>query len=98
MFTPGIILSSFSKPSKIFVIILCGKTNDKSPATQSFSVGSMNPLFILFQSLLLPFLRSLNCWIIGFPSPRVFAILAILSPYNLVLVTGSVYPTLLINA
>ena len=98
MLTPGIILSNFSNPSKIFVIILWGSTSDKSPATQSLSVGSIKPLFILFHSLLLPFFRSLSDWIIGFPSPKVLAILAILSPYNLVFVTGSVRPTLLINA
>ena len=98
LLTPGIILSNFSKPSSIFVIILWGKTSDKSPATQSFRVGSINPLLILFHSLLLPFFKSLSDWIIGFPSPKVFAILAILSPYNLVLVTGSVRPTLLMNA
>ena len=35
---------------------------------------------------------------IGFESPKTFAILAIDSPYSLVLVTGSVKLTLLINA
>ena len=98
LLTPGIILSSFSNPSRILVIILCGSTNDKSPATQSLRVGSINPLLILFHSLLLPFLRSLSYWIIGLPSPKTLAILAIDSPYNLVLVTGWVRPTLLINA
>ena len=82
----------------MFVTILWGRTKDKSPATQSLRVGSINPLFILFHSLLLPFFKSLSDWIIGFPSPKVFAILAILSPYSLVFVTGSVRPTLLINA
>ena len=44
LLTPGIILSRVSSPSTILVIILCGKTKAKSPATQSFNVGSINPL------------------------------------------------------
>ena len=90
LFIPGMILSNFSNPSNIFVIILWGRTKAKSPATQSFSVGITNPLLILCHSLRLPFLKSLSVWTIGFPSPKTFAILAILSPYNRVLVTGCV--------
>ena len=95
---PGIILSNFSKPSIMFIRILCGRTSARSPATQSFIVGSTNPLLILFQSDLLPFFKSCNVWIIGFPAPRTLAILAIDSPYNLVSVTGEVKFTLDINA
>ena len=98
LFIPGIILSSVSSPSIIFVIILCGNTRDKSPATQSFSVGSMNPLLILSHVERLPFFKSFNDWIIGFPSPSTFAILAIDSPYSLVFVTGSVKFILFMNA
>ena len=90
LLTPGIILSNFSNPSKILVIILWGSTNARSPATQSFNVGSMNPLLILSQLDLLPFLKSFNDWIIGLESPKTLAIFAILSPYSLVFVTGSV--------
>ena len=82
----------------MLVIILWGKTSAKSPATQSFKVGSIKPLLILCQVLLLPTLKSFKLWIIGLESPRTLAILAIDSPYSLVLVTGSVKLTLLIKA
>ena len=98
LFTPGIILSNTSNPSKILVIILCGKTNAKSPATQSFNVGSIKPLLILCHVLLLPLFKSFKFWIIGLESPKTLAILAIDSPYSLVFVTGSVKLTLLIKA
>ena len=98
LLTPGIILSNLLSPSSILVTILCGSTSDKSPATQSFSVGSIKPLFIFGHVLLLPLLRSFRDWIIGFESPSTFAILAIASPYSLVLVTGSVRLTFEINA
>ena len=75
LLTPGIILFNVSNPSKIFVIILWGKTRARSPATQSFRVGSINPLLILCHSLLLPLFKSFSDWIIGFPSPKTFAIL-----------------------
>ena len=58
LLTPGIILSSFSNPSKMFVTIRWGRTKAKSPATQSFKVGSINPLLILFQVDLLPSFKS----------------------------------------
>ena len=95
---PGIILSSSSNPSSILVTILCGRTNAKSPATQSFKVGVINNLSILDHLLLLPSFKSLRVWIIGLESPSTFAILAIDSPYSLVLVTGSVKFTLDIKA
>ena len=82
----------------MFVRILFGNTNAKSPATQSFNVGSTNPLLILFQSDLLPLRRSCNVWMIGLPAPRTLAILAIDSPYNLVSVTGEVRFTFDMNA
>ena len=98
LFTPGIILSRVSNPSKILVIIRWGSTKARSPATQSFKVGSTKPLLIRCHSLLLAFLKSLRDWIIGFPSPNTLAIRAIDSPYDLVLVTGWVKFTLDIKA
>ena len=98
LLTPGIILSSFSKPSKILVTILWGRTSARSPATQSVKVGVMKLLLILDQLLRLPLFKSFKVWIIGLPSPNTLAILAIDSPYCLVFVTGSVKFTLLIKA
>jgi len=82
----------------MFKIIRWGNTNDKSPATQSFNVGSINNLLILPQLLLRPDFKSFNVCIIGLESPKTLAILAIDSPYSLVFVTGSVSVTLLIKA
>lgn len=58
--TPGIILSRVSSPSIMFVMIRCGRTSAKSLATQSFKVGSINPLFIRCHSLLRSLLKSFN--------------------------------------
>ena len=82
----------------ILVIILYGRTKARSPATQSFKVGVIKPLLILFQVLRLPCFRSFKVWMIGLPSPKTLAIWAMLSPYSLVLVTGSVKFTLEIKA